>query len=82
MLEDEVPRYRKKAKSHAPTKSDHKHTYAPCVVQYPGSHYWSTGSYCAVCGKIRVTTKDMLRWLKDPTLDETLPKFTMKGDKL
>lgn len=60
---DEVPRYKKKSKKKPPRKSDHKHVFEPCVLEYPRGWFKkqyeqnedrnvAIGSYCPLCGKV------------------------------
>ena len=58
MREDDVPKYRKRAKKSTPKKADHEHQDAYCVFEYSDSvrpHLLSLtiGQYCPICGKIR-----------------------------
>lgn len=68
---DEVPRYRKKSQKKPPKKSDHKHVFEPCVLEYPqdwflkehlrnGEKKAAISSYCPMCGKIG--NIDIERW--------------------
>lgn len=60
---NEVMRYRKKSARKTPAKSNHKHSFQPCVIETRGvkfSHdrgfYEGEGiaisSYCPICGKL------------------------------
>jgi hypothetical protein len=55
--------YKKEKKKKKSARSDHKHTYVPCVFSwkqmpiwgdYPRKEYEShgIGSYCSICGKV------------------------------
>lgn len=74
---DEVPRYRKRSQKKPPKKSDHKHVFEPCVVEYPQDWYVkehlrsgekkaAISSYCPICGKIG--SIDIERWWTRETI--------------
>lgn len=70
IVENEIPKYKKKARKHTPKKANHEHEYAFCVYEYEGfalgeaSGMYKTleksiGTYCRICGKIGdVHTRD------------------------
>ena len=71
--EKEALPYKKKASKKRPKKSNHKHTFMPCVFEYAGIKFDKAhgivptpdmcfGSYCTVCGKVGPPDTD--RWLK------------------
>ena len=67
-LQDDIPKYRKKAQKKGLSRSKHKHTYENCVfwkherildnakgfIFGPGIEY-SIGTYCPICNKIGTT---------------------------
>jgi ribosomal protein L33 len=70
-ISDEVPKYKKKSKVKPPKKTGHKHTYKPCLIEYPEQFYLKEhdrndktrlrfASYCTVCGKVGGMDHD--RW--------------------
>ena len=78
---DEIPRHKKKSKAKTPKKSQHKHTYKPCVIEYPldwykkehersGEKQFSIGTYCAICGKIG----ELKRWYHTENESELNPE--------
>lgn len=68
---DDVMPYKKKAKPKPSNKSDHRHLYKQCILEYPRD-WWQKKhlrgeeitpvfrSYCTVCGKL--STADIDRW--------------------
>lgn len=66
LIEEDVPRYRKKVKPHSPAKSKHKHDYQKCLFEYNVPTYvnmngfsvqkdmvhTAIGTYCSICGKV------------------------------
>ena len=59
--ENEIPKYKKKKsqKSKASKRSNHKHTYEPCLLKvlfrgWDGNqaHSYEGASYCTICGHI------------------------------
>jgi len=71
---EEIQRHRKKSQTKPPKKSNHKHIYEPCVIEYPDDWYnkphGQNGKrrvnfygYCPICGKVGPT--DQTRWWKD-----------------
>lgn len=70
-MENEIMPYKKKATKKPPKKSDHKHIFEPCVLEYNGERLdrgrgfvperkTKMDSYCVVCGKRGVP--DYKRW--------------------
>ena len=68
MYEEDIPRYKKKAKKKSAAKADHKHRFEPCVFRLDDLRFdeahgfvrepdaaFSIGTYCPVCGKIGTT---------------------------
>lgn len=51
ILEDEVPKYRKKSNKTV-KKVKHKHIYETCLFLDLKSNYYYKGNYCTICGKI------------------------------
>lgn len=51
ILEDEIPRYRKKVNKTI-KKVKHKHIYETCLLYDTKSEYYYKGDYCTICGKI------------------------------
>ncbi len=73
-ISDDVPKYKKKSKTKPPKKIDHKHTYEPCLIEFPEQYYlkehnrngkthFQFASYCTICGKVGHIDRD--RWYKD-----------------
>lgn len=65
MYEEDIPRYKKKAKKKSAAKADHKHRFEPCVFQLDEAYFSraygfkvipggrnSIGTYCPICGKV------------------------------
>ena len=64
MYNDEVIKYKKKAKKKVPKKAKHKHEFADCVFEYNMKSYdrekgfvvkpigQDFGGYCVICGRI------------------------------
>lgn len=53
MIENEIPKYRKKklsSTSKSSIKSKHKHEYVECLLIH--NNYPHRGTYCKICGKI------------------------------
>lgn len=53
MIEQEIPKYKKKTKSNtskSSNKAKHKHEYKECLLINKNSPYLA--SYCVICGKI------------------------------
>ena len=63
----EVPPYRKKSKSKAPKKANHKHQYRPVILYYLNRHSWRSdplrqveawgyarGKECTICGRLEM----------------------------
>lgn len=66
-FENDVPKYHKKkngTKSKSKNKTDHKHAYEECFIQYDFvfnckvNTHTSLCSYCIICGKINSALKD------------------------
>lgn len=68
-FQDDIPRYRKKAKKRVPVKAKHKHEYVNCVYDIPWRKYDPThgcvtayrrtiGTICPICGKVGTTADD------------------------
>jgi len=78
---DDVPRYRKKAASKGLKRSNHKHQYEPCLLEFdkPPNPYTGKSegtitifrSYCILCGK--VGAPDLQRWFLSPTKNYLWP---------
>ena len=62
-FDNEIPRYKKKAKKKSPVKAKHKHEYQSCVYEYDAlkmdrAHGFvektrrTIGTYCPICGKV------------------------------
>lgn len=73
-MNEEVMPYRKKAKKKTPKKSDHKHWFKTCVVEYVGKEFKkergfvevasaAIRDYCPVCGKVQYPEPE--RWWTD-----------------
>ena len=80
--DDDIMSYKKKAKKKTNKKSDHKHQYAKCTVEYP-KRWWDKncdlnnttkdiGEYCTICGKI----KTISFWTNETTIET--PTFYLK----
>lgn len=39
MSDNEIPKYKKKSQAKPPKKAKHKHTYEPCLIEYPLQWY-------------------------------------------
>jgi len=56
MIDNEVPKYKKKTKSKTPKKSNHKHDYSDEILVKEafacGVSLHSYGHRCVICGKI------------------------------
>lgn len=61
--ENDVARYKKKSARKVPAKSNHKHSFQPCILDSYGVEYsreigfyqvpeLSVGTYCSICGKL------------------------------
>ena len=74
-FDNDVPKYKKKAKKNTPKKSDHKHVYEDCVFHFPAESWhpesFTIGSYCPVCGKIGTTINE--KWVN--RTDRTWPHY-------
>ena len=79
MIDDEVPKYKKKSQKVTPKKADHKHEAAFCVYEYTTDRYTiehgheklpacAIGTYCTICGKILTVT---LKELNNPYVEKT-----------
>ena len=77
--------YRKKAKKKTPKKSNHKHEYQPCVLEYTDFIYDLVldkqvtkrnriASFCPFCGKIGSRT-DFDRWYAWVSTDSPAGRF-------
>ncbi len=73
-ISDDIPKYKKKSNVKPPKKFKHKHTYLPCIIEYPEQYYlkehnrngkkgFHFASYCSICGKIGLC--DTNRWYVD-----------------
>ena len=83
---NDIPKYKKKAKTNTTKKSNHKHTYENCLLIYEGRPYLS--QYCTICGKTNDTkfalhekiSDHIYRILRPEEIFEkykSLPKFTV-----
>lgn len=74
-IDEDIAPYKKKSKAKPPKKYKHKHTYEPCVVEFPAEWYLKEhirnreykseiNSYCTICGKIGGMI-DEERWYRD-----------------
>ena len=80
MMENEIPKYKKKSKKRTPKKHNHAHDWQPCVYEYQERVYWAPNSgpqlreelglYCSICGK---TNFDRTRWVI--STEEFNPRF-------
>ena len=79
MIEDEVPRYKKKSQKKPPAKAKHKHEYTNCVFGFNGMRFSkergfepepdvTIGTYCPICGKIGGTFDNAEVWIVDKRL--------------
>ena len=50
---NDIPKYRKKAKTNKAKKANHKHTYEPCLLICDNKPYLS--QYCTICGRTNDT---------------------------
>lgn len=86
MIENEIPKYRKKRNSStsaSKSKSSHRHEYSPCLLMEKGRPH--RAEYCGICGKINnlqffecVPQNGLQRMLQDDEILEKykdLPKF-------
>lgn len=60
MIQDEVPKYRKKRGKKKRAKEDHKHIFRKIILKRHNTYdrsiiQYSLGEKCEVCGKIRCT---------------------------
>lgn len=71
MYEEDIPRYKKKAKKKSATKANHKHYFEPCVFKMDETRLDEArgfvtdraarlciGTYCPACGKVGDTYAD------------------------
>jgi len=92
-MDEDVPRYKKKAKKKSPKKANHKHRFENCVLGYNTialdkahgvvpSPELSIGTYCPACGKIGVHTDSAWRVKKnDPNLPAKAMRQTQWSDE-
>jgi len=94
---DGIPKHRKKKKSNtskSSEKSNHKHIYRECFINYPlkildkTRTITSLASYCEICGKVgsrlenSIIPKDKIRYLSTINYEEfkdVLPLFEIDG---
>ena len=66
------PKHKKKSKAKPPKKSNHKHYYEPCILEYPSDWYKKEHEksgdkkilihgYCPICGKLSYL-ENIERW--------------------
>jgi len=78
----DIPRHRKKAQPKGLKRSNHKHIYEPCLLEYDWAPNPSTSksegtivvfrSYCTLCGKLGDV--DVSRWFVPPEKNYIWPK--------
>ena len=80
--ENEIPKYLKQKESNiskSNRKSNHKHHYEECLIQYrstfAGKTCFNTGlyTYCTICGKINERFKENKSIVKDYIREVNLP---------
>ena len=60
LIQDDVPKYRKKRSKKKKSKEDHKHIFRKIILKRHNSYnneiiQYSLGEICDICGKIRCT---------------------------
>lgn len=64
-LDEEIPKYRKKAKKHKTKRSSHKHEYRNAILHIERYDVYYLCEYCIICGKIGDIWKDYMETVVD-----------------
>ena len=78
-LDEEIPKYRKKAKKRKVEKRDHKHEYRNAILHIEKYDTYYLCEYCTICGRIGETWDEIITttdgYTRHLTKEELLRKY-------